>query len=208
MPKTDSTTIDEAFEREKWQSDLRLRERELALKEKEQGLKYLELRLKRKDERRSQWTHPLVLAVLAATLAATGNAVVAYINGVEQRELEKTRAEAQLSLEQHRDQSSQAIEETKAEAMRILEVIKTNGVDSARKNLEFLIEAGLITNVKRRADLQIYLGKLTPGEGPTLPSSTTLFEGLGLNPDQIRAALDILVNQYGTPILPNRNAPK
>jgi hypothetical protein len=92
MTRPGSNKADEAFEREKWESDLRLRERELALKESEHKLKALELRIKRKDERGSRWTNPLVLAVLAATLAAAGNAVVAYINGVEQRSLENSRA--------------------------------------------------------------------------------------------------------------------
>jgi len=191
MSLDNQLTPNDAFEREKWQADLRLRERELSLREREEILKSLELR-------RSRWTNPLVLAVLAATLAATGNAVVAFINGVEQRELERTRADAQLALERHKDDSLQAIEEAKAEATRILEVIKTNDVEKARNNLDFLNQAGLITNPKRRAELQAYLSKLKPGEGPALPSSTAILEGLGLNLRQIRAAQDIMA-EAGVP---------
>lgn len=124
-----------SFEREKWQDEVRLRERELTLRERDQKLRELELRLKRRDEQRSRWGNPLVLAVFAAALAAFGNAAVALINGIEQRELQRTGTEA-----------SQALEETKAEATRILEVIKTNDVPRARSNLEFLTQTGLITN--------------------------------------------------------------
>jgi hypothetical protein len=165
---SDATT---AFEREKWQSDERLRERELALKERDYNLKHLELRLKSRSERRNLWTNPLILAVFAAALAAAGNAVVALINGIEQRQVENSRAEAQLSLERQKDFSLQAIEETKAEAARIFEVIKTNNVDGAKKNLEFLVKTGLISNQIRLAQLKSYLAELKPGEGPTLPSA-------------------------------------
>jgi hypothetical protein len=119
--------------------------------------------------------------------------------------LKRTRAEAQLALERHKSDSLQAIEEAKGEASRILEVIKTNDVDKARINLDFLNQAGLITNPNRRAELQAYLSRLKPGEGPALPSTTTLLEGLGLSPGQLRAAQNILV-EAGVP--PGQQAAK
>lgn len=66
--------VDPAFERERWEADIRLREREIAVKEIEAAARAEELK-------RSRWRDPIVLAVLAATLAAGGNAVVAVING-------------------------------------------------------------------------------------------------------------------------------
>jgi hypothetical protein len=130
------------FEHEKWQADLRLREREIALKEQEHELK-------RREDQRSKWTSPLVLALFSAALAAFGNAVVAYINGTAQRELEETRAEA----------------------VRILEMIKSDDPDKASTNLRFLNEAGLITNPSRRIAITNFLDKLEPGSGPVLPSA-------------------------------------
>jgi hypothetical protein len=159
------------WEREKWQADFRLRERELALKDKELEQNRLELRLKRVEDRRARWTSPLVLALLAATVAAGGNAYVAYLNGEAQRELERTRGEAQITLEQEKSEAEQAIEETKAEAARILEVIKTGDQKTARDNLAFLNEVGLIANEKLSQDIRIYLEKLKPGEGPALPAN-------------------------------------
>jgi hypothetical protein len=105
------------FEREKWLSEHELRKRELEIKEREQS--------------RSRWSNPLVLAVLAAAIAALGNAVTIWMNGREQRALEATRAE-----------QARALEESKAEAARILEVIRTgNDADKAAVNLKFLRSA-------------------------------------------------------------------
>jgi hypothetical protein len=111
----------------------------------------LELRLKQKDDRRSQWFNPLVIAVFTAALAAAGNALVAYINGTEQLR----------------------IEDSKTEASRILQVIRTNDVDKAKTNLEFLLKARLISSPKLRPDLATNLSKLKPGEGPSLPDFET-----------------------------------
>jgi hypothetical protein len=48
---TEPMGLDPAFEREKWQADLRLRERDLELREAEQQLKRLEFRCKSRDVR-------------------------------------------------------------------------------------------------------------------------------------------------------------
>jgi hypothetical protein len=172
-------------DRGKWQAQLSLQREELALRRKETVIHYLEFRLKRQNNGLSRWSSPLVLAVLAAGLAAFGNAFVALINGNEQRALERTRAEA-----------AQTVEETKAEAARILEAIKTSDVERARINLDFLNQLGLITNAKRRADIQNYLNQLKPGEGPSLPSSMALLESLGMNRDQIRAAQRLILDDH------------
>ena len=161
-PNWKSTESETARERELWREELRLKERELALKESE--------------HQRSRWTNPLVLAVVAAALAALGNAVVALINGSQQRALEAS----QRALEETRANNEQVIEETKEEAVRILEVIKAHDDKSVRQNLKFLIEAGLITNDKRRSALQTYLRNTPEDEGPRLPPQTAAV-GTGCN---------------------------
>lgn len=148
-------------EREKWQAEIGLREREIAVKEREVATKDREIELRLRDQRGGRWTNPLVLAVLAAALAATGNALVALINGSAQRELEDRRLTGQ-----------QTIEEAKAEALRILEVIKTGDPDKAAENLSFLLKAGLITDQARRLALADFLKNRNPGEGPSTPSVT------------------------------------
>jgi len=100
------------FDREKWQSEIEMRER---------------------GQARSRWTDPLVVAIFAAAFAALGNAVVAVVNGRLQRELEASKRDAELALE-----------ESKAESVRILEMIKTGDTETAAKNLTFLLDTRLI----------------------------------------------------------------
>jgi hypothetical protein len=165
MPSDQERTFDPAFEREKWSADLQLREREVKLKENE-------LQFKLREERRSRWANPLVLAVLAAALAAAGNATVAYVNGVAQRTLEQTRGDQQLEIERRKATAQEQIEEAKAEATRILEAIKTDDRAKAIGNLQFMLDAGLITNEVRHKAILMYLRNLKPGQGPVLPGAS------------------------------------
>src|SRR5262249_44754297 len=164
---------DPEFEREKWQADIRLREREIVIKEREQDIKDREVQAKIDEQNRSRWTNPLVLAVLAAALAATGNASVAVINGILQRSIEQERAASQTALETRKAEEDRQIEEAKGESARILEVIKTNDPDKAAVNLNFLLETGLITNDGRRKSLAAFLERRRPGQGPALPAIDT-----------------------------------
>jgi len=154
-------TTDREFERQKWADEIRLRRRELVIKEQEQSVRATEMRLREIEARRSTWTNPLVLAIFAAAVAAFGNAIVAFINGNEQRAAEETRSVAQLRVEQ-----------AKGEAALILEAIKTTDPDKAAINLRFLVDSGLIADKTRRTELSNYLTTLKPGEGPALPGAT------------------------------------
>lgn len=137
------------FEREKWRAEYDLRKRELDFKERDAG--------------RSQWSSPLVLAVCAAAVAGLFNAGVAWVNGMQAR----------------------TVEETKAEAARILEVIRTNDPDKAAVNLKFLVDAGLISDAVRRKDIQAFLDNRTTGQGPTLPTEA-----------QLRKEVEVLVENW------------
>jgi hypothetical protein len=134
-------------ETERWNADYALRKREIEIKERE--------------ENRSRWTNPLVIAILAASIAAVGNATVTWMNGLEQRSLERSRAEQAARLE-----------ESKAEAERILESIKTLNPEKAAANLKFLLEAGLIMEPSRRASLQKYVEGQPKSTTPTIPLSS------------------------------------
>jgi hypothetical protein len=136
------------FEREKWLGDYDLRRREIEIKER--------------DQSRSRWSNPVVLAVLAAALAGLGNAAVTWLNGIEQRSLEAERAEQARSME-----------ETKAEAARILEVIKAGDADKAAGNLSFLVKTGLIASTDRVRSIQTFIANRHAGEGPALPAGNS-----------------------------------
>lgn len=140
-PKTDG---------EKWASELDLREREFSLKEREQLTKEAELKLKKDDYNRSRWKNPLIVAIIAAALAAMGNALVAFVNGSLERELE----------------------DRKSEAARILEAIKTGDPEKAAVNLKFLIDTGLISNAETVAKVTNYLEERPPGDGAVLAASS------------------------------------
>ena len=159
-------------EREKWEADVRLRERELAVKEREQEIKHREVETKAQELKRSRWINPLVLAVLAAALAAGGNAVVALINGAAQRESNDLRTAAENKLQAEKASEERQLEDGKAEAARILEMIKTADPDKAAVNLRFLLAAGLIVKPNRREKLAAYLKDREQGKGPTLPTAT------------------------------------
>lgn len=165
------------FDREKWQDEREIRKREVAVRE-------AELELKRSEFRRSRLLSPLFIAVVAAGLAAAGNAGVAYINGTQQRDLEGARATTQNALETNRSVATNnlereksaalaIIEEAKAESARILEMIKTGDREVAAQNLQFLLDAGLIVNVDRRKLIAEYLKNRRVGEGPVLDAAGT-----------------------------------
>ncbi len=152
------------FEREKWRDELNLRTRDLTLREREQASKEAELATKRREQPASPWSNPLVLAILAAAVAAIGNAIVATVNGRMQRRLEVTKREAELALEA-----------TKSESTRILEMIKTGDTEAAAKNLQFLVDTGLVAGAERAGKLREYLEKRQPGSGPSLPAASSRF---------------------------------
>jgi CDP-diacylglycerol pyrophosphatase len=148
-----------AFEREKWEKEVEFRNRELSLREHEQELSARETSLKEDEARKSRFWNPLVLAVVAAALAATGNAVVTVINGHDQR-----------GLESQKDSSTLALETMKAEAARVLEVIKTADPDKAATNLQFLLDTGLLSDKRTATSITAYLASRKPGQGAALPS--------------------------------------
>lgn len=152
------------FEREKWQFDKQVREREIAIREREQATKESDLLIRQKEHAASRWRNPLTVAVFAAAVAAAGNAVVAYVNGQGQTKLELN----------------------KSEQARIFEMIKTGDPDKAAANLSFLLDAGLITDGALRSDLSKYLRDREPGTGAALstviiardfPDLVSIFEG-------------------------------
>jgi len=138
------------IDRERWSVEISLREREVVVKEREQKTREDALDHQRDEYRKSSWRSPLVLALLAAAVAALGNAAVVLINGTLQRQLE----------------------DRKAEQLRILEMIRTGNPDTVAKNLDFLLAAGLIQDSEQANHIATFLKQRVPGTGPSLPDST------------------------------------
>lgn len=100
----------------------------------------------------------LLIAIIGAAAALGGNALVAWMNGVKERELEESRhAQAMRS------------QEAKSQQERILEIIRTGNVEKAAENLKFAVDVGLVADPKIRAGIEKYLSERKPGAGPALP---------------------------------------
>lgn len=145
-----------ALDREKWQTEDAIRREALALK--------------RTELNRSRWVNPLVIAIFAAAVAALGNAGVTLVSSDRQIKLEREKAQITHDLNSEQSSTSLNLEKSKAEAARILEVVKTNDPDKAAENLKFLVDTGLIADPNVRQQLQTYLDKRKPGEGVVLPT--------------------------------------
>jgi hypothetical protein len=136
------------FERDKWKAEQEFRQRELAFKAREQDNRDQEVILKRKEQALSRWNTPLVLAIIAATVAGITNIVVAGYNG---------------SVEHRADVE-------KSESARILQMIKTGDLKRATQNLKFLVDTGLVIDTDRVTKIREYL-VAHPDDGPVLPAS-------------------------------------
>jgi hypothetical protein len=158
------------FQREQQQKENDFRNREILLKE-------TELDLKREESHRSRWSSPLVVAIAVAAAGVFGNAAVTWWTSREQEKLERERAEA----------------------ARILEVIKTNDADKAANNLAFLLDAGLISDSNTRKSLSTFLQARPPGKGPSLPS---LVPTATIEVDPQFKQIQETVPQLGKPRLP------
>lgn len=156
MPKQEEGK-DQSFEHRKWEREAAFREREVSVKEREIALRDAELALKRDEQAAAGWRSPLIVAIMAATLAGLSNAVITVVNGRLQRQLEDGRAEQ----------------------TRVLEMIKTGDADKAAGNLQFLLDAGLIADPERATMLKEFLARRVPGSGPALPPQTTAGPYLG-----------------------------
>lgn len=129
------------------QLDTQLKQTQLEVLTRERALRDREL-AKAADSGGWNWGSPLVVAVFAAAVAAMGSALVALLNGRSQRMLEAS----------------------KAESDRILEVVKTGDPEKAAVNLRFLMDAGLVSEPARVAQLKAYLSTRQAGGGVALPS--------------------------------------
>ena len=141
---------DDTFEHEKWEAEKAFREREVVIKERDLDAREAEIDLKRKEHAVSQWSNPLIVAILAASIAAISSTAVALVNGICSRQVDRQRSEEE----------------------RILEMIKTGNADKAAENLRFLLSAGLITDPSTRSSLETFLNKRKAGSGPVLPTTS------------------------------------
>src|ERR1700755_2361293 len=102
---TDASAARLASEREKWEAETALKERELVLKERDQKNHDLELELKQAEQVRSRWTNPLTVAVAGAAFVGLINSAAVWWSARLQRNLEQQKADQQLSLDESKAES-------------------------------------------------------------------------------------------------------
>lgn len=129
-PSSDIARLE--FDREKWREEAAFRKRDLDAKDLEQA----------------RFFTPVSIAIIVASIGALSNAAVAYMNGLQTRDAERMKSEAQL----------------------ILASISTDGdTNKSVNNLNFLLKAGLITG-DYKISLANYLQHVKPEDRPTLGS--------------------------------------
>ena len=130
------------YQREKWRQENELKSRELDIRKAElQHAIHL--------SQKSTWKNPLVIAIVAATIAAIGNAGVAYYNSQHER----------------------ALETAKAEQARLLEMLKAEDPDKVAENLQFLLDVGLVRDEGLVASIEKFLNNRNKGTGPQIAVS-------------------------------------
>ncbi len=143
------------FDRQRANQDANLRERELALKERE-------IRVREAEQHASSWS-PLMVAIIAAALGLFGNVLVTFLTGSENRKVARGKAA-----------SDEKLENLKAQSSLILEAIKA-GPDTARNNLKFFVEVGLIDE-PTKSRIQTWLeGHESPSLPPPMPGFNIAF---------------------------------
>lgn len=144
--------------------------RRLALEElvaeQDYRIRLKELAMREATTRSSRWSNPLVLSIIAAAVAAAGNAYVSWLSGANR-----------LAVEATRNSSQQEIEKERAEAERILEATKAKNPEESAERIRFLIEVGLISDPNRQAALEAYLEPKQPQTSATVtPSAESIVE--------------------------------
>ncbi|HRO13703.1 MAG TPA: caspase family protein [Paracoccus sp. (in: a-proteobacteria)] len=130
------------------------------------------LALRTREQEKTSWRSPLFAAIATAALAGLINAGIAWHNARQQI----------------------ALEDRKAEAARILEMIKIGGDgESVRNNFQFLLDARLIKNPLLRTDLANFLAETPNARLPRLPSVIAPGGAMGRQ----LFVLAVSINKYG-----------
>jgi lysozyme family protein len=149
---------------------------------------------------------PLLLAVVAGVFTLAGNTFLAYYNSQATIKQETTKAANALKEEERKAADDLALEREKAKATLILQAVSTNDPATARRNLLFFLDGGLIKDEdnKIHAALEKYSPVLPSSSGqasrppPTSPASyEDYFWSANIRPEwvpQLDTTLEHIVN--------------
>jgi len=143
------------------QSSLELRRLQLdeLTAQREFQLRSRELEIKAEEVKKNRWSNPLLLGIIGAIIAASGNLYGTWLN-----------TDNQITVESNKISSQRDSEKRKAEADRISEAIKLPSTAESAERLSFLIKVGLVTDPNTQAALQYYLNEKLVGKVPSQKS--------------------------------------
>ena len=135
--------------------------RELDIYEREVAAREREVAAKEGELKKSRWSNPVVIALLAGALGLAGNAIVAYLNNQNTRQVERMRSQSDL----------------------ILEAIRTGSPEKACTNLVTFIGLGLVDDagktIRQNCQTSPATGPFLPVGNPILSSATGMGLGMG-----------------------------
>lgn len=143
------------FEKAKWEGIQ-------ASEDREYQLRVRELELREREASRSKLMNPLVLAIVAATLAAIGNGVVAWVNADNQRK-----------VEENRESLSKELESKRVESLAMLEVLKSEAPCDGVAKLQVALDIGLVSDSNRQAELKQFLSASSDSNKCSQPTVVT-----------------------------------
>jgi hypothetical protein len=164
--------------------EIELRNRELDLREREVAATEREVAAKEEELRRSRWSNPLVIGLLAAAVGLLGNLIVAIIN----------------------DRAAQDAERRRAKGNLVIELVRTGNTETAIKNLKFFLDRGLLDDPDNSIRNALNNEKTVPVLPPSTIGDTSALGGVFMGLLQITSdppGATITIDGKTTPGLTN-----
>jgi hypothetical protein len=141
---------------------LDFREQKVEIREEGVAIRERLVELREKSAQRSKWRDPLFLAIVAAFVGLLGNVAVTLVQGSQNLIAQKKKSD----LDRGADQD-------KARSDLILRAIKTDDTETSKKNLDFLIQTGILSDAEGKIEkyIQEKGAPFLPSEAPSGPAS-------------------------------------
>jgi len=152
--------------------ELELKKIELETAATELEIKQAELHQKERESEPRSWVatgmrNPLIVGAAIAALATVCASGVTSFSAYHQLQADIRNKQAQVDLERLKAQIQFDLDHTRHEASLITNAVQHGGgnPDQVAENLNFLLQAGLISRPETKEKLQSYLSSRSPGKG-------------------------------------------
>ena len=159
-------------------TDPELRKIQLETAATELRIKQAELHQKERESEPRSWVatgmrNPLIVGAAIAALATVCASGVTSFSAYHQLQADMRNKQAQVDLERIKAQIQFELDHTRYEASLITGAVQHGGGNpyQVTENLNFLLQAGLISRPETKEKLRSYLSSRSPGEGHRVPSN-------------------------------------